>query len=232
MRGINLSMWRMFRVVLATALIFTLSPLLSTSDVEASFIDAVTADNISNGTAGSDLTRGWEFTTNSEITVMELGIWVSNANGQNVLNDDHLIRIWDTSDTSSPLVSTTILAGNYAEGAFAYKSVTPTLLSANTNYVIAAYYPTASDFRHDNGINGNLYTFNSALTPLGGRSAFSNAFPSTSSSSELVGPTFRFETAASTVPEPSSFALFGLGALGMAVVAVRRRRKLAAPAIG
>src|SRR5262249_10208107 len=95
---------------------------------------------------------GWEFTTNSAITVTQLGWYDDGFNG---LATDHQVGIFDAR-TMQLLVSITIGPSNQGplegptvhqpfgfpdSGGFRYVSVTPTALAAGGDYVIAGTDP-------------------------------------------------------------------------------------------
>ena len=212
-------------MVRAISLVVGFLLVASSGQLQGALVNAVSFASVNTG-SGGDGTFGWDFTTSAAVTVTDLGLWVSGFNGVDLLNDDHKVSIWDNANPATPLVTTTISSGAYTDNSFTYQSVTPTLLSPGTTYVIGAYYPTINDFYHLDGVNSNSLTFASEVSPGNYRFiAASDGFPSGSTGTTYaVGPTFRFDTT-SAVPEPSTLAVFAIGGVGIIARRIRRRRK-------
>ena len=160
-------------------------------------------------------TRGWLFQVNSDISVTDLGLWDSGANG---FSSSHRINLW--TDTGSLLAGVTMPSGTVGTldgstvggGQFRYTSVSPVALSAGNSYVISA------NVTGDSFINDGVASITGApeITWLAGRfgSAGSSVFPTSSvSGNKYFGPNFKFETAAVQVHEPA-----GAVALGITIV--------------
>jgi hypothetical protein len=180
---------------------------------------------------------GWEFTVGSQdITVDPLGVYDHNQDGLQVA---HPVAIYDYL-TKNAVVSGIVSAGSSGSlsGFFRYVAVTPTLLTANNKYIIAASWggsadqsvwspdiitPSAAiiDFTVDPAIILGL--IGTGLPPSG-------RFEDTTSILEfpdkrlgdvfpgdprvaLVGPNFTL----STVPLPATLPLFFSGLLGLAL---------------
>lgn len=79
------------------------------------------------------LSVGVAFTVSSTVTVSELGrLFVSG----NVA--DHGVKLWDAANTTTPLVSATILAASASDAAgMKWVSITPVVLTAGNSYRLA-----------------------------------------------------------------------------------------------
>ena len=92
--------------------------------------------------AKTDSTFGWSFTANSDINVVDLGVFDDSQNG---LTDSHQVGIWDSSGTL--LVSATVPSGTGAtlDDQFRTVSVSSTELLAGQKYFIGTLYTTFND---------------------------------------------------------------------------------------
>jgi hypothetical protein len=162
-------------------------------------------------------TVGWEFMTNSAITVTHLGFFDHGLPG---LADAHEVGIWNSDGgllataTVSAGVSDPLVAG------FRYTEIAPITLAAGGNFVIAAYSNGNDPFV---GLVSGLAT-DPAITYLGGRRGTGSfALPLTSPTGvtqSIFGPNFQI---GDPVPEPGTLVLLGLGLTGAA--ALRRRSR-------
>jgi len=172
---------------------------------------------------------GWQFTANSEIQVLTLGIYDNpGIYGGGFVGDGlvepHVISIWEVADHSAPLLSAATPVGTTAplSDGFRYVSVSPLVLHSGHQYVISASYPNVSVPVNPNkdwtagDINnpGFVLTVGTGLTFGGYRSiaGYSDTplFPDYYVPGQQYGfgPNFSY----SVVPEPSSLALVGIAA--------------------
>lgn len=176
-------------------------------------------------------TIGWEFTPTVDISVTSLGVY---DHGRDGLNMNHIVRLWDTAETSSDLASVAFGVGTYdLTDGFYLVDISPVPLTAGHSYVVSTYANTSGGA----GLS-HRYTYSGAsgttlaLAPEVGvvttdrRYLAGNGYPSLTSGNYPVplGPSFAFTTA---IPEPSTLAaLGGLLAMGLLGRWWRRRSSL------
>jgi hypothetical protein len=169
--------------------------------------------------------RGWGFELSQPVTLTALGVWDDGGDG---LTSAHTVDLWNGGATL--LSSARINAGTVAAaaggvvqgGVFRYEPITPIVLAAGTQYIVAM--STAhSDGDHFINFGGTtttdpLVTINEfRLANLGGFAFPDRTFGGTSG---YFGPNFEF----TAIAEPGSFALLGIA---VAAVGFMRRRKAA-----
>lgn len=99
-----------------------------------------TFGNISNAYSNAGYTWGSEFTALTSTTLTHLGVYDHNQDG---LQADIPVGLWDTN--GNLLASTTVTSSDPLTGTSRYHALTtPVPLSANTRYLVAAYY-TSND---------------------------------------------------------------------------------------
>lgn len=170
------------------------------------------------GLANPPFTLGWSFTANSNIDVVDLGVFDDSQNG---LTDSHQVGLWNSSGTL--LTSTTVPSGTGAtlDDQFRMVGVSPIELFAGQQYFIGALYTTGDDpLIFPGGATGfataSQITFDDATFASG--STLTDPTLTASTSPAYFGPNFEF----SATPEPGSFVLLGTGLLGFAGVLKRR----------
>ena len=174
--------------------------------------------------AKTDTTFGWSFTANSNIDVVDLGVFDDSQNG---LTDSHQVGLWDNS--GNLLVSTTVPSGTGAtlDDQFRMVAVSSTELLAGQKYFIGTLYTTFNDPLLLQGDASNFatapqITYDNATFALG--TTLKDPTSIASPPPAFFGPNFEFEAATSPVPELGSFVLLGTGMLGLAGV-LRRKWK-------
>jgi hypothetical protein len=196
------------------------------------------------GLGGGKGVYGWQFTVNSDIQVLTLGVY-DNANSYDGgfvgdgLMEPHIVSIWDVSQHSSPLVSAATPLGTAAPllNGFRYVNASPVVLHPGHDYVLSATYPydvgpytIDKDLMVDGEYEPDfILTVGQGITFGGYRSVLSNTglpvFPTLYLPGVLdaFGPNFTYIA----VPEPTSFALCLIGAGMLLKLRAPKNRKLA-----
>jgi hypothetical protein len=211
---------RVIRCLASLALFFI------SASAQAEFITAVESFdyNTFNRLSTAQLpgtTFGWQFSTNSQITVRRLGVLdIDNSrfvfnNLQDDLRSSHEVGIFTA--TGNLLVTGVVQPGAPLDGIFRYTDVAPTILSAGETYIIGAFYVP-----FDNG--GDLLledVRNLQASPDiifgGGRIRTSDFFGFPNDivgRNRYFGPNFQGDAAA-TVPDPTTFGLAAIGFDGL-----------------
>jgi hypothetical protein len=160
---------------------------------------------------------GYQFVANNAVSVVALGTFDYLQDG---LVGPQQVGLWDASHTL--LASTFVDNSDPLQGFWRFNAISPISLVAGATYYVAAqggegYTWLTSGFTVDPNItfvqDAWHYNGDTSNNPL--------AFPDTTDNLQgFFGGNIELSSA-STTPEPSSFALFGLG---MAVVGLVRRR--------
>ena len=232
------SLMKQKTLFIGLALTLTSSALAQTTPGSTLFSPNVNlASGAQNGFVG---TVGGIFLTTYSLypQVNWLGYYDSNGDG---LASSHLITLWDNS-TQAIIASATVPAGTAAPlvGGYRWAQLSSTIqLNYGSYYVIGAQTDGVDMWGDiivnnspDNGNNGQI-TWNSDYVQLGSGWEFTRAGrydsagnypgePPNQSGSDAIYPVGNLGF--NVVPEPSSAALFGLGAAAFAIL--RRKRTL------
>lgn len=198
------------------------------------YMEAMSNFNLENDTVYSAISSsvnrslGWTFQPTVGVEVTALGAFNYILSGSEQIQ----VGLWDANGAllASEIINTSSTSNNQS----LYKSITPTLLTADQTYYLAAYllnspslsfqfYVVGPDVDEPNGyatMSPDIQLGSIAYTPDAGF-----AFPSTTEGSggdAVVGPNFQFQA----VPEPSIYCLLGSGITYWLLM----RRKIKSPA--
>jgi hypothetical protein len=188
----------------------------------------------STGTDGLTLfsdTIGYKFTVGSQsLSVSSLGFYIDPING---LNSAPKVGIWNTQ--GSLLASLNIPLNSFNDGSYIWNNLSsPITLNSSTSYLIAGF--SGGSYMR----SGFTITLSSDVSLVGyarndDRYVFSAPMITAASPQVIVGPNMQYTVipnatpsptplagGGDAVPEPSTYALFGIGALAL-VIAYRRK---------
>jgi len=168
--------------------------------------------------AGTPMTLGWTFQSQTDINVTALGAFNDVLHNSGNLE----IGIWNS---SGDLLTSSLVALTGTSSDSVYQSVTPVMLTAGQTYYLGAYSPSQTVYFYVVGPDSDThgYAIISPEIQLGGLAFNTNsvfAFPSSTEgqpSDAVVMPNFQFQA----VPEPSTVCLLVGGA--MVLLAMRRK---------
>lgn len=189
--------------------------------------------------APTRLTLGYRFQVFSEISVDAIGVFDEGGDG---LSSVHNLGLWDINDSANPLATGLVNAGAPTAnadrsarnlGVYIYDDLSSTLALAPGIYVIGASYgPSNRDVVVDkpSGIISN--SASAQVKFLGGAFGFEKnpaqvVFPEFMMGDGWFGPTLRISAISletTTIPEPSTLALF---IIATAALALGRRNRAA-----
>lgn len=187
---------------------------------EAASVPAIDILTITgSGNPGAATEQGWQFSTNSAITIDAFGYYDVGSDG---LADNHLVSLWDVS-TENLITSATVFSGTSGTliDGFRYFSITPVALDQGGTFVISGYNPTSAD----GNITGSTLSTIPEISYENGSIGFGAGFPDIhfSSPGGRFGP--NFTVSVNAVPIPAAIWLFGTALLGL--VGFGKRRKAA-----
>ncbi len=168
-----------------------------------------------NGSFGNEFSVG-----NTAMVVERLGIYDAGLLGVGQgLSNTHTVGIYQYGSSQPLLTSVTIPSGTSAllENGFRWVPLaSPVTLKANTSYVLAAYYPSLSDYFYDNATVNPAFTALRALYFDGG-SGLTLPTEIFSYDSGFYGPNM----STTPVPIPAVGWLLGSGLLGL--IGIRKK---------
>src|ERR1039458_5778944 len=168
----------------------------------------------SANTFGSSTTAGFQFTLSSSMLVTGLGFWDEGANG---LINNHTVGLWNSSSPSVLLASTVVnnsslvVSSTSAAGDWLFNSIAALTLPAGTYVVGATSVAGDPDLQRQQTLAATApgVTFVQAMDV--GSPTLLYPSPAPVFDDGLFGPNFEI----STVPEPATFALFGLSVVAL-----------------
>lgn len=176
-------------------------------------VDLSTSSSYSFASFDADVIAGWEFTVNSPIALTDLGLYSGELGlGAAPAPTSALVRMWDSSGTL--IASANVLDSDVQISGFTYHEIPSVLLEGGDNYIVALTVPANTGFAVDTSgetVPPELsyvaprFTINTSSVPptqnllyLGGGNYGSGGY---------FVASFEF----TTIPEPSTFVLAGLG---------------------
>lgn len=207
---------------LSIALGFAVALGLSSAHGQSPALTSITGGTTFSSFDDDGDTVGWSFTANQSIFVTALGF--NDVTPLDGFFTSHDVGLWN--NTGLLLGMVTVTGTETLNGGFRYVSLAlPVALLAGQTYVLGAFYPANNPIQDGYITNATSITVDPAITfgdvrrdPTGPQTGL--VFPTVSSGGfGRFGPNLLF----TAVPEPSTFALLGLGTLG-GIVAWRRRR--------
>lgn len=207
--------------LVAVAILATLA-LAPAANAQTAGLTSFTGGSTFGSFNGTDMTIGWTFTTNKDITVTSLGFY--DASPSTPLAQDHEVGLWNSSGTL--LTSADVSTTDPIDSNFRYATNVAAELTSGSTYYIGALI--SSPFTDLYVTSASSVTVDSALTFDGtARSGTSGSleFPSiTTSGNGRFGPNFLFTATSAATPEPGSVALF-VGMMTVGAGVLRKRRK-------
>jgi hypothetical protein len=173
---------------------------------------------------GTNMTVGYTFTANTNLSVSAIGFWESNTSVP--LGEAHQVGLWTS--TGTLLASGTVQVNSPVTGNWRYASITPVTLTAGQQYVVGSDvvspFPDAYERIPSSGgsVSTSLITIlNSDISP----SASGFAFPNTAEGSFLArfGPNMLVTQVITTVPvTPWALAAIAVALLAAGLLLLRK----------
>jgi hypothetical protein len=211
-------------LILATAAFFST---LSFSNIYSA---TLVTDSGSGGLTYFSETVGYQFTVGPQsLLVTALGFY---KDSNSPLYTAPIVGIWNTSGPLTMLASSYIPLNSFNDGSYIWNNLTtPITLDSSTTYTIGACVPNYYGGYMKNGsptLSGDVSLVGAARN--GYQYIFSAPNLISASSQGIVGPNMQYTVIPNpvptpAVPEPSTYALFALGAIGM--LTVMRRKNVA-----
>ncbi|MCZ8247761.1 MULTISPECIES: DUF4082 domain-containing protein [unclassified Microcystis] len=169
----------------------------------------------------TNMTVGWSFTANDNLSVTSLGLW--DETPADPLAQTHQVGLW--SSTGTLLGSATIQTNSPLTGSFRYAAIAPVALTSGLTYFLGSEISNPFSDRYTSSASSIVTA--PEITFLGAarnNSAGGFSFPSiTTSVNGRFGPNFQFQVVSASVPEPTSTLSFlALGTLGAASTLKRK----------
>jgi hypothetical protein len=189
------------------------------------------------GNPGASYTIGYGILVGgTALNVTALGVEDDNAAQDGGFGDglvsSHVVSIWDSINTTTPIASVTVLSGTAStyNAGFRYENLTtPVTLAAGGTYYIGAWFtdPISSNdtFYNPQPVGGPAPQFTINVADPGSGSTYSVAGSFLTPACPVTPGNPRGGWAGASAiytPEPATMALLGLGGLG---VLLRRKRR-------
>jgi PEP-CTERM motif len=209
-------MKRILRVILG---LVAAAFLCNTTPANAGFVSAVTFTGGTISPTGALVSAGFSFKTNQSVTIDALADFSPLSTGSNV-------RLYNGQGTV--LASATIFSSDPTDGTFYFHAITPITLSASSTYYIAADVVTGQLAEYSvTGLTTNPgISFGAAVETDGLGNNPTSDLQGGAFNPGYFGPSF--EIRASAVPEPSGFALLGIGIIALLKYGRSRRKEFSA----
>ena len=184
-------------------------------------LQSFTGGSLFTDVNGTNMTVGWSFTANDNLSVTSLGLW--DETPADPLAQTHQVGLW--SSTGTLLGSATIQTNSPLTGSFRYAAIAPVALTSGLTYFLGSEISNPFSDRYTSSASSIVTA--PEITFLGAarnNSAGGFSFPSiTTSVNGRFGPNFQFQVVSASVPEPTSTLSFlALGTLGAASTLKRK----------
>jgi hypothetical protein len=157
---------------------------------------------------------GWEFNTTAPVFVTHLAAVLEPSFGTPSASVE--VGLWDA--TGALVLSATVDTNDPKIGHFHYHATAPVSLALGAHYTVAGLYGSTVDYQPVNRTNGPGVQYNGSRSAL----ATSLTYPPSDLDGGFGGGKFGASFGVAAVPEPSTLALAGIAAGGLACF--RRRQ--------